>query len=552
MAKRKQAGGTGPGGGEPGADLGGSPEPGPVARGKGRQARYTAEQKRGLLEALAKSEMGVAEFARTMGVAADSLYRWKRSFEASGPRGLEPGPRGRPVGSGRGSTLPGPVQTAIVSTKRLFPAFGLRSIRDYLARILQLRVSMGGVRRVLRDAEIPALPKPRKRRRRSEEPRRFERARPGELWQSDITSYYLGRHNRRVYLTVFLDDFSRYVVAWNLQLHQRQELVSECLLDGIQKFGKPKEVLTDQGRQYFAWRGKSDFQKLLKREGIEHVVARTHHPETLGKCERLWKTVGVELVDRAEPKDLEEMRERLRHYFKHYNHFRPHQGLDGMTPADRFFGVADHVRKEVEGGQAENALRLALGEPPQARSFLVGNLDGHQVTVRRTEKGLEIEAADGTKTVMGPGTPGATGKGGSEDEGRDGGDEDEEGEGPEASSGLPDAPPGGGGGAGAVGAGERGGEEAGARGGDHDPVLVAGGDEEVGGGLEAAGDGAAAVADGPDGAQRDDGGSAEAAAGARAAGVGGGVAAAAGGGTGEGTLPGAGAGGDSGGDAGAP
>jgi hypothetical protein len=28
--------------------------------------------------------------------------------------------------------------------------------------------------------------------------------------------------------------------------------------------GKPREVLTDQGRRYFAWRGKSAFQKLLE------------------------------------------------------------------------------------------------------------------------------------------------------------------------------------------------------------------------------------------------------------------------------------------------
>ncbi len=551
MAKRKEKG-AGPGGGEPGADRRGSPEPGAAVRGRGRQARYTPEQKRGLLEALTKSGMSVAEFARTMRVAADTLYRWKRRYDAAGPKGLEPRHRGRPRGSGRGSRLPGPVQRAIVATKRLFPGFGLRSIRNYLGRILQLRVSAGGVRRVLRDAALPAELPPRKRRRRSEEPQRFERARPGELWQSDITSYLLGRHHRRVYLTVFLDDHSRYVVSWNLQLHQRQELVSECLLDGIQRFGKPREVLSDQGRQYFAWRGKSDFQKLLLKEGIEHAVARTHHPETLGKCERLWKTVGVELIDRAHPEDLEEMRERLGHYFRHYNHFRPHQGLEGMTPADRFFRVEDQVRREVEGAQAENALRMALGEAPRERSFLVGSLDGRQVTVRSTREGLEIEAADGTRTVIGGKIPAAAGgTGGSDDDGR-AGEEDEDGEGPETSSSLPAAPQVGGGGAGVVGAGERGGEEEGARDGDHDPRVVARGDDEGGGGGEARGDAAAAVAAGADGALGDDGGAAQAAAEAGPAGDGGGVAAAQGGGTGEGTLPGAGPGGDPRRDAGAP
>lgn len=529
MAKRKSKG-AGPGGGEPDSRREGSPEPGPARRGEGRQRRYSPEEKRRLLEAKAKSGMTWKDFAVTVGVPGNSLLLWQKQYREQGPRGLEPRKRGPRTGSRTGSRLPEPVQAAVAQTKARFPDFGLRRVRDYLARFLQLRVSAGGIRTVLRDAAIPPRPGPRRRRRRSEEPRRFERARPGELWQSDITSYLLRRHHRRVYLTVFLDDFSRYVVAWNLQLHQRQELVTECLLDGVQRFGKPREVLTDQGRQYFAWRGKSDFQRLLAKEGIAHVVARTHHPQTLGKCERLWKTVGEELVDRAHPEDLEETRERLGHYFRHYNHLRPHQGLSGMTPADRFFGVEGAVRREVEGAQAENALRLALGETPRSRSFLVGNLDGRPVTVRSTGEGLEIV----------------------EEGGRDGDEEDEDGEAPAAAGALPDAPAGGGVGAGAVGGGERGGAEEGARGGDGDPVLVAGAGDEVGGGGEARGDAAATVAARADGALGDDGGTAQATAEERASGGRGDGAAPAGGGAGEGTVAGAGAGDDPRADAGAP
>ena len=55
----------------------------------------------------------------------------------------------------------------------------------------------------------------------------------------------------------------------------------DSLLLGIQRFGKPEEVLIDQGRQYFRWRGRSEFQKLLDREGIKYLVARSHHPQTL-------------------------------------------------------------------------------------------------------------------------------------------------------------------------------------------------------------------------------------------------------------------------------
>jgi transposase InsO family protein len=226
------------------------------------------------------------------------------------------------------------VQEEIVETKKRFPWFGLRTLRDFLFRFRGMKVSPGGVGATLDRAGVPRQERSKSRvRRKKEQPRRFERAHPMDLWQSDITSFNLARQSRRVYLTVFLDDCSRYVVAFALNLHQRQDLVIETLLSGIASFGKPKEVLTDQGRQYFAWRGKASFEKLLEREGIKHVVARAHHPQTVGKCERLWDTVYREFWTRVMPEDLADARERLARYFAHYNFFRPHASLEGATPA---------------------------------------------------------------------------------------------------------------------------------------------------------------------------------------------------------------------------
>ena len=48
-------------------------------------------------------------------------------------------------------------------------------------------------------------------------------------------------------------------------------------------------ILTDQGRQYVSWRGKTAFVEELRRQGIEHIKSRPRHPQTLGKVERFWK-----------------------------------------------------------------------------------------------------------------------------------------------------------------------------------------------------------------------------------------------------------------------
>ena len=174
----------------------------------------------------------------------------------------------------------------------------------------------------------------------------------------------------------------------------------DALLEGVARFGKPLEVLTDQGRQYFAWRGKSEFQKLLEREGIRHVVSRAHHPETLGKCERLWSTVGKEFWERAKPQDLEDAKERLMHFFAHYNHFRPHQSLQGLVPADRFFGQADAVRKALEEQLAGNELLLSLDETPRKKVFLMGQVGEQKVSLRGERGRLVIETEHGLLEAM--------------------------------------------------------------------------------------------------------------------------------------------------------
>lgn len=372
---------------------------------------YSPDERRQAVEMFLKSGTSIYDFARVWGVSESALGLWVSRYREGGPQALEiRRSGGRPRKQG--------IREEITAVKTRFPDFGLRKVKDFLFRFHGVKVSTGSVRNTLREKGLNSKGA-RKRRRKIQPPRRFERARAGELWQSDITSFLLTRRHERVYLTVFLDDYSRYIVSWGLYLHQKQDIVTETLLDGIERFGKPKEVLTDQGRQYFAWRGKGDFQKLLIREGIQHVVARTHHPQTVGKTERFWATVGEEFWERVQPQDFTEAKERFGHFVAHYNHFRPHQGIDGMVPADRFFGAENQIRKTLEEAMSRNELRLALGEKPRKPVFLVGQVGDQQVSLHGENGRLIFQTQNGNLQDMGLeglGAPG--GKNGDEPSGR--------------------------------------------------------------------------------------------------------------------------------------
>ena len=107
---------------------------------------------------------------------------------------------------------------------------------------------------------------------------------------------------------------------------------------------------------------------------------------TLGKIERFWKTIWEEFLVRAKFDSFESARERVWWWVKHYNHRRPHESLDGLCPADRFFAIAQELRQVIERGIQENVLELALGGQPRSPFYMVGRM-GEQSVVIRAEKG---------------------------------------------------------------------------------------------------------------------------------------------------------------------
>jgi len=364
-------------------------------QGKTRRP-YEAAERVAAVSAYRESGLTQRSFARVWGVSLKSLSAWLSRVARHGETGLKTRKPGRPKGSaGKPRLAPG-AEEAVVATARSHPTFGLKKVSQYVARFCGVSVAPATVKRTLVRAGVarPAQ-QARKVRRGPPAVRFFERARPNQLWQSDITKLWLARASRHVYLTVFLDDHSRYVVGWKLEAHHKTSLVIECLKAALVAFGKPEEILTDQGPQYVTWRGRSQLQRLLRREGIAHVVSASHHPQTLGKTERLWETIKRELWERIEPRDLGEARERLGHFISHYNHGRPHQGLGGAVPADRYFGLASEVRAALEARHAENELLMALGQSPRRPVFLLGQIDGQAVSLHGERGRLVINTPAG-------------------------------------------------------------------------------------------------------------------------------------------------------------
>lgn len=341
-----------------------------------RRRPLTAKDKLYILDAWVRSKLPAGDFAPIVGVSKFSLYSWKKLFAEDGPAGLVPKPRGR---SKKSAPVVELTKRAILMLKEANPDYGCERISAILARDEALAASPATVAKVLKEAgyELAGAPTTPH----APPVHRFERGQPNELWQTDLFTYVMKRQNRRVYLVGFMDDSSRYVVGYGLHATQSTSLVLEVFRAAVATYGAPKEVLTDNGSQYVTWRGKSAFAKECERQGIKQIVASPHRPQTLGKVERFWGTLWRECLESAVFQDLEDARRRIGLFIDHYNFRRPHQGIDNLVPADRFFGAAPEVRKTLNARIAANALDLARHGVPKKPFYLTGHVEGQPFSV---------------------------------------------------------------------------------------------------------------------------------------------------------------------------
>jgi transposase InsO family protein len=341
--------------------------------------RYGFEFKLRCVKLRLEEGLRVTLLSKEVGASKDVIRRWVKAYQERGEAGL----RDRVVPTRSGRKLPGPVREKIIEIKKREPLFGVKRISHLLKRAFFLSASPETVRRTLKEESL-IVPSKKKPRHNITRPRFFERSTPNQLWQSDIFTFRLG--GRYAYLIGFVDDYSRYVVGLELYRSQTADQVLEVYRRAVGEYGVPKEMLTDRGRQYTSWRGSTRFELELVKDRVKHIKSQPHHPMTLGKVERFWKTIYEEFLVRAQFGSFEEAKDRIRQWVQYYNHKRPHQGIGGLCPADRYFEIQGELRKTMEQGIAENVLEMALRGKPREPFYMVGRMEGQSV-VLRAEKG---------------------------------------------------------------------------------------------------------------------------------------------------------------------
>lgn len=239
------------------------------------------------------------------------------------------------------------------------PFYGVEQMRLYLKRLLHregIVVNAKRARRLMRLMGLEAIyPRPRTSVKSPENMvypyllKGLVIDRPNQVWATDIT--YIPMERGWVYLAAVMDWFSRYVLSWEVSVTLD---VSFCIVALERALSATKEVPeifnSDQGSQFTS----GAFTGLLKRSGVRISMDGRGRAYDNIFTERLWRSVKYEEVYLHDYQTPGEARLGLNRYFEFYNHERPHQSLDGWTPAEKHgLGLAPWpVETKVREGHA--------------------------------------------------------------------------------------------------------------------------------------------------------------------------------------------------------
>jgi len=161
-----------------------------------------------------------------------------------------------------------------------------------------------------------------------------------QLWQVDFTEFEI-RDYGTYYSTNVLDYFSRYVLACLIRAsHTAEDLIEAIEMaqrEAVSILGEdcfPEKVLlvSDQGP---AMKSKT-FRKYIQGSIFKHVLARGHHPQTIGMLERFNESQKYERIYRREYTDPIDAEIDLEAYRTKYNTYRPHEALGYDVPANYY------------------------------------------------------------------------------------------------------------------------------------------------------------------------------------------------------------------------
>lgn len=298
--------------------------------------RFSQAEKMEIIQIVQDSEIGVNRTLKELGIHKSTFYQWYGRFQEQGYDGLAP--KRRAVNS-QWNKIPDGHRQKVVEIALEIPELSPRELAHHITDHKGFFISESSVYRILKQRGL--ITSPAHLLMRAADEFKDKTTRINQMWQTDFTYFKIigwGWY----YLSTILDDYSRYIVHWELcssmTSDDAERTIDTALAKTELKNRNPPRLLSDNGSCYIS----NNLAEYLEVVGMDHVRGAPNHPQTQGKIERYHRSMKnvVKLEHYYSP---DQLRYRLTEFVNHYNNQRYHESLNNVTPADVYFGRQETI-----------------------------------------------------------------------------------------------------------------------------------------------------------------------------------------------------------------
>jgi transposase InsO family protein len=270
-------------------------------------------------------------------VSDRSIYRWLSAYEKGGIAGLEPAHRAR---SRTSQVLPEALLDFLMLEKQQDDSASIpeliRRAREHGVVKPAEAVERSTVYRVLKRRGLRMT---RRRRAKDRDSRRFAYPHRMDMVLCDGKHFRAGAQRQKRLALFYLDNATRLGLHVVVGTSETAELFQRGLYECICKFGLMTALYMDQGPGFIA----EDTLTVVARLGVLLIHGEAGYPEGRGAIERFNRTAAADILRGLDGRpDVDPGRGalelRLQHYLNEVYAHRPHEGLAGETPWQRFDG----------------------------------------------------------------------------------------------------------------------------------------------------------------------------------------------------------------------
>ena len=301
--------------------------------------RFTQQEKYEIICLVDGSDLSANRTLKELGIHKRTFYNWYKRYLEGGYDGLAPKAKGRHQ---TWNKIPPHQQKQVVEEALEHEEMSARELACHIIDRHKWFISESSVYRILKRAGLITAPAHIVMSASDEFENKIKRV--NEMWQTDFTYFKIigwGWY----YVPTILDDYSRFIIEWDLRTHMSSEDVKPSVdkalnFAGLTKENAPK-LLSDNAKCYLS----REIKEFFEIKGIKPINGKPFHPQTQGKIERYHRTMKnvIRLDNYYSPEDLKMA---IAEFVKYYNYERYHESLGNLTPADVYFGRDRKIIKE--------------------------------------------------------------------------------------------------------------------------------------------------------------------------------------------------------------